>query len=115
MLKQSEITSEELLEQIENEWEDESSSSNDWEYKYNLENIKELLPKSHVIIDNIAFMYLADGLYAIDFEKETSPVLEEFELFEIDSIYKLSRETFLNLIQQKEKEIRQLTLLSYLL
>lgn len=104
---------EELISKIESEYRDESIQSNFWENKYDLDILKELLSESLMIIDNVAFMTLNDGLFAVDFkEEDTIDMQSTIQLFEIEDIYSVTKEFVDSCIDRKTEEIAQLQFLS---
>jgi len=108
MFKKKEMNAEELIEVIERDHEDESSTSNFWEHLYNLELLKELLGTSMVIVGNLAFLHLSDGFYEVKFRIEESPILETVQLFSVEDIVRTSMNSIQEEIDQRQKEILQL-------
>jgi len=115
MLKNASISYEELVELIEDSWEDESITSNYWENKYKFTKLQNLLPHSVLIIDQVAYVNLLDGLHAVDVEVEESPCTQyDVLLFEVESIRDVRLDELESSIKEKQEVIKKLNTLKSL-
>lgn len=111
-MEKHELTAEELQEKIEKDFEDESIQRNDWECRYNLNILEELLPQSHETVRNTIYLYLQDGLYAVEFQTEETPCMQsDIDLFEIEGIVPVTKDDLGKAIQERELELIRLQFL----
>lgn len=111
-MEKHELTVEELQGTIENQYEDERLQRNDWECRYNLNILEELLPQSHERIRNTLYLYLQDGLHAVEFTTEETPCMQsDIDLFEIEAIVPVTKEDVGKAIQEREIELIRLQFL----
>lgn len=88
---------------------DESSQSNDWENKYEVENLIEAVDNAVLIIDNSAIVWLEDGIFEIPFKQYESPTgFEDIRLFDVEDLMEISIDSLNKKVEKKQQELSQL-------
>lgn len=111
-MRQSNLTSNELLDKIENWHEDASIEYGvpSWENFFSIDVLKKILKNSVTIAENTAYCYLEDGMYSFYLEVEKiPPVLEDdLYLFEPSMIEKTKKKVIEIEIQNLQQKIEKL-------